>query len=393
MAPAPSPNACGLAAYRQFAGNLRVTHIDHRYWTSRAGNSLRYALWHERRRHAAPYLREVASHFGEADGAHLRNAANAFERETALLKQLTDLLPEGVDENSHWDAANIKQAEKLLADALVEHEAGIAAIQAAVRVDFSAFRTKDAQALENLVAGKHLLTSEAALAALVKLAPNDLDVRLARLMASEPDEKKQMADGPIHRHLLFALAAIDSDVATEAIGKAILFPGKSDAVAPAVSNWAAEIYWKRKGKEGRAVFVKALDSGTPHVVDQGIKYVGLCGDKSVLPRLAKFETPAAYQARIRLGDATAWTPLIEGLSTAQWFASYSRLRELGPAVEPHVFPYLKHRNPAVVTYVAALLSRVGTAKSLPLIEKTVSRNPGNARIRQALSDLKKRLGD
>ena len=39
MAPAPSPNACGLAAYRQLAGNLNVTDIDHRYWTSRAGNA------------------------------------------------------------------------------------------------------------------------------------------------------------------------------------------------------------------------------------------------------------------------------------------------------------------------------------------------------------------
>ena len=36
-------------------------------------------------------------------------------------------------------------------------------------------------------------------------------------------------------------------------------------------------------------------------------------------------------------------------------------------VEPHVFPYLKDENPAVVTAVAALLSRVGTEKSLPLV--------------------------
>ena len=391
MAPAPSPNACGLAAYRQSAGNLRVSDIDHRYWTTRTGNALRYALWHERRRHAAPYLREIAPHFNQGDGAHLREAANAFEKETALLKQLTDLLPVGGEEKAHWEEGNIQKAERLLLDALGHHERGIAAIQAAVRVDFSPFATKDADALETLVTDKHLLTSEAALAALVKLSPKDLDVRLARLMAGEPDEKKEMADGPIHRHLLFALAAIDSDVATEAIGRAIFFAGKSDAVVQAVSNWAAELYWARRGKAGNDVFVKALDSDTPHVVAQGIKYLGVSGDKTALPHLAKFKTAAAYQARIRLGDTAAWPLLIEGLSTPAWFESYSRLRELGPIVESHVFPYLEDENPAVVTYVAALLSRVGTEKSLPLVEKTVERNPENTRIRQALFDLKERL--
>ena len=392
MAPAPSPNACGLAAYRQFAGNLRVSDIDHRYWTTRKGNALRYALWHERRRHAAPYLREIAPHFGKADSAHLGRAADAFEKETALLKQLTDLLPVGGNEKAHWDEGNITRAEKLLLGALEHHEAGIAAIQAVVHVDFSPFATKDADALEKLVAAKQLLTSEAALAALVKLAPKDLDARLARLMATEADEKKERADGPIHRHLLFALAKLDSEIATEAIAEAILFPGQSDDVSPAVSNWAAEIYWERKGKAGKDVFVRALVSDTPHVVDQGIKYLGMTGDKSVLPVLLKFEKPAAYYARIQLGDEAAWPLLIRGLSAPNWFESYGRLRELGSAVEPHVFPYLEDENPQVLTAVAALLSRVGTEKSLPLVAQTAARNPENARVAQALSDLKQRLG-
>ena len=93
-----------------------------------------------------------------------------------------------------------------------------------------------------------------------------------------------------------------------------------------------------------------------------------------------------------LGDEAAWPLLIRGLSAPNWFESYSRLRELGSAVEPHVFPYLEDKNPKVLTAVAALLSRVGTEKSLPLVAQTAARIPDNARVAQALSDLKKRLG-
>jgi len=373
------------------AGNLRVTNIDHRYWTSRKGNALRYALWAERRSHAGPYLREIAPHFGEKDGAHLMKASASFVLEAAVLAKLAGMFPVGGDEKPHWDETNIKRAEEHLAEAEVHYEAGIAAIQAAVRVDFTPFETKDADKLEKLVTDRNLLVSEAALAALVTLAPPDLDLRLARLMADEPDEKKEMADGPIHRHILFALARLNSAVATEAIGKAVFFAGASDAVAPSVSKWAAEIYWKRTKEGSRDRFVRALDSEVPHVVDLGIKYLGMSGDESLLPKLARFETPAAYQARIRLGDETAWPLLVKGLATPAWYASYSRLRELGAKVEPHVFPYLEDENPVLVTYVAALLSRVGTQRSLPLVTKAVADHPENARIKQALDDLRKRL--
>jgi len=393
MAPAPSPNACGLAAYRQLAGNLRIDDIDHRYWTTRKGNALRYALWAERRRHAAPYLKEIAPHFPEKDRAHLLTAARSFEHEAATLAKLVEMFPVGGDESAHWQEKNIRRAEAMLAAAETHHEAGMKALQAAVRVDFSPFATKDADKLEALVRDRNLLVSEAALAALVKLAPPDLDLRLARLMAEEPDEKKELADGPIHRQLLFALAKLDSAVATEAIGRAVFFAGKSDGqfVRNAVSNWAAEIYWKRTQKRSRDLFAKALDSDVPHVVDNGIKYLGRSGDESLLPKLAKFATPAAYQTRIRLGDETAWPLLIAGLATPEWFASYSLLRELGATVEPHVFPYLESENPAMVTCVAALLSRVGTEKSLPLVTKAVADHPDIPRIKQALDDLRSRL--
>ena len=58
----------------------------------------------------------------------------------------------------------------------------------------------------------------------------------ARLMASEPDVKKKGADGPIHRHLLFALAKLPTETATEGIGEAVFFAGESDAVRPRYSN-------------------------------------------------------------------------------------------------------------------------------------------------------------
>lgn len=391
MAPAPSPNAVGLAAYRQLAGNLRVTGIDHPYWTSRKGNSLRYALWAERRKHAGPYLREIAPRFPERERSLLLKAATEFEKEAGYLAKLAERFPVGSAESGHWGEDNEMQAMELLALAEMNFAEGVNWLAVVAQVDFSPFETKDADALEKLVTSDDILTSEAALAALAKLAPKDLDVRLARLMTSEPDVKKMGADGPIHRHLLFALAKLDSDIATDAIGEAVFFAGESDAVKPAVSKWAAEIYWERRGAAGKNLWLKALDSEVPHVRAAGLKYLGMCGDKAVLPKLAKCEEPAAYQARIRLGDDTAWAPLVAGLGTPAWYASYSLLRELGPAVEPHVFPYLEDDNQAIVVYVSALLSRVGTEKSLPLLEKTVAANPDIPRIAQALADLKKRL--
>jgi len=393
MAPAPSPNAIGLAAYRQLAGNLHVTDIDHFYWTTRKGNALRYSMWAERRRHAAPYLRAIAGNHGTEARAYLENAAEEFAMDAQFLAELTRLLPVGIDDQAHWDKTNIEKAEELLGKASVHHRSGMAALQKVAQVDFAPIEKGTADELVAAVAGNDHLTAEAALAALVKLNPDDLDVRLAALFVSEPDIRKDRADGPIHRQIIWALAKCDSDVATEAIGQAIFFPGKSDAVAPAISGWAAELYWERKGKDGRAVFVKALDSETPHVVDAGLKYLGLCEDKSVLPLLEKFEKPAAYEARIRLGDESAYPLLIAGLGTPAWFDSYSRLRAMGSQVEEHVFPFTTNANPQLAFYATVLLSRIGTEKSLPYLKASIERQPGNARLEQALADLKRRIAE
>jgi len=373
------------------AGNLRVTGIDHPYWTSRAGNAVRFALWHERRRHAAPYLRAIAGAFGETAAASLREAAGEFEKETALLGELTALLPPGGDEKAHWEEKNIARAEELLAGAGAHYAAGVDALQRVADVDFAAFATRDADALRKLVADRNQLVSEEALAALVALAPDDLDARLAALFDSEPDERKEMGDGPIHRQILFALAGIDSEAATDAIGRAVFFEGRCDAVPTAVSRWAAQLYWTRKGAAGRALFLRALDSKTPHVVDQGLEYLGRCGDPADLARLKGFPRPAAYAARILLGDDAAYADLVAGLRTDGWYDAYSRLRALGPRIEPHVLPYLESDDPRVVHYVAILLSRVGTEKSLEPLERAVAKYPSAQRLRQALEDLRGRL--
>jgi HEAT repeat protein len=251
----------------------------------------------------------------------------------------------------------------------------------------------DPDALQELVGDPDQLRAEAALAALVRLAPKDLDRRLAELFRTLPDARKEMGDGPIHRQLLFALSHLDTPVATEAIGRAVFFPGESDAVPPAISRWAAEMYWERAGKQGREVWVEALDSETPHVLDQGLYHLGLIGDPEDVPRLGEFERPAAYEARIRLGDDSAYPDLVAGLSTPDRYDSYSRLRALGPRVEPHVLPFLEGDDPVLTHFVGILLSRVGTEKSVEPLSRAVERYPAAARLRQALEDLKKRLAE
>jgi hypothetical protein len=387
MAPAPSPNAVGLAAYRQLAGNLRVDDIPHGYWTSRKGNSSRFSLWAAQRRHAAPYLREIAKHHGQKAQTYLEIAAREFAVESEYLDQLTALLPVGVDEQSHWEEANMAKAEDLLGKASVHHMSGMAALEKVAKVDRSWLLTRSADNLQQAIAGDDLWRAEEALAALVNLSPPDLDQRLAALFLSEPDVRKRHADGPIHRQILWALAKLDSDVATDAIRDAIFFPGKSDAVPRAVSNWAGELYWERRGKLGVETYLRATKSEIPHVVDTGLKYIGRCGDKSVLPKLMGFEKPAAYEARILLGDDRAWPLLIQGLGTPEWFDSYSRLRAMGAKAEEWVIPFATSKNPQLARNSTLLLSRIGTEKSLPVIRAAIARNPDDARLKQALSDL------
>lgn len=389
MAPAPSPNACGLAAYRQLAGNLRIDDIQHGYWTSRKGNAARFEMWAERRKHAAPWLRSIAKRHGTANAVRLDRAAAALERDAKLLAELSALLPRGGDEKAHWDESNMAKAEELLAKAETLHGLALAELDAVA--GFSPLATKDPAALQKIVVEGDYVDALAALDALVRLAPKDLDRRLADLFASCPDERKELADGPIHRQLIFALEKHDSDVATEAIGKAVSFPGLSDAVKPAISKWAAEMYWARKGKEGNEVFVKALDSKVGHVVEHGLKYCGMTGDESLLPRIKEFDLPAAWIARVVLGDESAYPKLFEGLGGPAWRKSYFPLRELGAQVEKHAFPFLENENEQTAVYTAILLSRVGTKASVEPLKKTIERLPENGRLKQALADLEKRL--
>jgi hypothetical protein len=393
MAPAPSPNACGLAAYRQLAGNLRVEGIPHGYWTSRKGNATRYMLWYERRKHAAPWIRGIMKRFGEDEQMYLTGAARWFETDSDTLKVLRTLLSPETEETAHWEEENIRKAEHLLRSAAENYQAGIKDLQVVADVDFSRFETKDADALQKIVMEGDYLDALMALDALMKLEPKDLDRRLADLFENVPTKHKELADGPFQRQLIFALAQVDTDVATEAIGQAIFFPGETDAppVKYAISKWAAEIYWKRKGKSGKAVFVKALDSEVPHVVEHGLKYCGMTGDKSLLPRIREFDQPAAWHARVLLGDDSAWPLLFKGLAAPQWWKSYYALRDTGAKCEKHAFPFLEDENPQIVVYTAIVLSYVGTEASVAPLEKAIAANPENARLKKALADLKKRL--
>lgn len=365
--------------------------IDHPYWTSRKGNAVRFAMWHRRRSHAAPFLREIAKRHGEG----LTAAAAEFEKETALLAELLTFLGPQADEAAHWVPANVARAAKLVEAAGRHHEAGMAAIRKAIASplldSLDALAKMDADALQKEVAGPNALVAEAALARLVALAPKDLDARLAALWTSLPEARKDLADGPIHRQILFALSHLDTPAATEAIGRAVFFAGKGDDVPHAVARWAAEMYWKRRGAEGRDVWLKAMDSEVPHVADLGVRYVGKTGDKSLLPKLKGRKGASASFARALLGDEAGWEELFAALAEPEWVPAAKLLIEAGAPAEPRVIARLKDPNPQVLTACAIVLSRMGSAAALEPLKATVDAHPEIPRIKQAYDDLQKRL--
>lgn len=371
------------------ARNLTVSGIDHPYWNSRKGNSVRFAIWAKRRSFAATYLREIASHHDEAVKTRLLAAADAFEREVPQLDAIVQVLPVSAPEEVHCDKGNIIEVRTRLAAAEAEHTKGVEALELALGAfDVGA---KDADGLERRVIEGNGTVAESALAALMKLAPADLDARLARLWTACPDAKKEGADGPIHRQILFALDTLKTDLATEAIGRAVFFEGKGDDVSPAVSRWAAEMYWARRGKAGRAVWEKAIDSTVEHVRVIAAKYVGRLGDAALLPKVAAIANANAYYARILLGDEGGWDALAKELGGERPTQAYLLLVELGAPSEAHVLPLLGDANPAVMAGAAVTLSRVGTEASLDALSKCAKAHPEVPRLGKALDDLKRRL--
>jgi len=367
-----------------------VTGIEHPYWTSRKGNSYRIATWHKRRASAAPYLREIAPHHDGAAQAAMEGAAAEFEAECAELKAVLDRIPQGCDEAKHWGAANEKaMAERLLA-AGERHRKGVEALEKALGA--GGVLAKDADEAERLVVDGNGIVAEQALAELVRLAPKDLDARLAHLWGAVPDAKKEMADGPIHRQILYALDKVQTDVATEAIGKAIFFEGKGDDVNWAITRWAAEMYWARNGKDGRALWEKAIESSLPHVREYASPYIGRIGDKELLSTVRDLPFSGAYFSRILLGDETGWAPLIAELGGQKPTWAYLLLVELGAQGEPRLLPMLDDANPNIAIGCAVVLSRVGTEASLAPLEKCAKAHAELPRLQRALDDLRKRLG-
>lgn len=316
-------------------------------------------------------------------------AAAAFDADFAELKAVLDRIPPGCDESVHWDPANEKAMGEHLTSAGVRHQKGVEALEKALGAGMAA--AKDADEAEKLVVGGNGIVAEQALAELVRLAPKDLDARLARLWDAVPDAKKEMADGPIHRQILYALDKVNTDVATEAIGKAVFFEGKGDDVNWAITRWAAEMYWSRKGKDGRALWEEAIASPLPHVREYASPYVGRIGDKDLLPLMKDLPFSGAYFSRILLGDETGWTPLIAELGGQKPTWAYLLLVELGADGEPRLLAMLDDPNLNIAVGCAVVLSRVGTEASLAPLETCAKAHPELPRLQRAVSDLKKRL--
>ncbi len=366
--------------------------IDHPYWTSRKGNAVRFAMWHRRRAQAGPFLREIASR--HPDG--LLTAAGELERETVALAQVVAILGPDAPEAAHWEGANVERVAALLGEAERCHAAGITAIKAAIKSPLldklAALGTMDPDALAREVQGPHGIVAEAALARLVALAPQDLDARLAALWDQAPAVRKELADGPIHRQILFALSHLDTPVATEAIGKAVSFSGAGDDVPHAVARWAAQLYWTRRGAAGVAVWLAALDSNVPHVAELGIKYVGKTGDRALLPRLAGRTGPAAAYARAMLGDEAGWTELFGALGGPDWVASAKLLIEVGAPAQPRLIAALEHAEGQPLVACAIVLSRMGDAAALAPLEAAAAKHPAIPRLAVAVTDLRRRVG-
>ncbi len=379
------------------AHNLSVTGIAHGYWTSRLGNGTRLGLWRKRRSHAAPFLRAIAPRHAESIRPALLRAAEAFERETGILQELTVTLPAG-EEAPHWREDRIATARALLARAEAAHRLAMEALAEAVPGGLAAevratLASRDAEDLQRRVGHPHTLVAEAALTALVRLAPPDLDARLAALWDLPAESRKTGADGPIHRQILFALARLDTPVATDAIGRAVLFEGKGDDVPRAICRWAAEMTWKRRGVDARDLFVRAFESASPVVRAAAVPYLGRLGDRALLPRLQGVPGPEAALARALLGEAAAVKELFAALAGDQWYGAYTGLLELGAAVEAESRSRLEAgpSSSQALTLLGILISRVGGPDSLEALRKAAAAHPEIPRLAKAVKDLEERL--
>lgn len=274
-------------------------------------------------------------------------------------------------EETYWERDRVARVQARLLEAANLHREAIRLLGAPPTLP------ADADALEKLVGHEDTLVAEAALVRLAALRPSDLDRRLARLLDTLPDVAKAGADGPIHRQILWALDKLPSDVATDAIGRAIFFEGKSDAMPGAVSTWAAQMFWRRRGKAGRGVLLQAFDARRESVLE----FLGHLEDASLVERLKGFDHPGAYASRCRLGDDSAFAPLIEKF--ANRYAGRRLLCELGPRAEKFLLPYLDH--PKLAAPVAEVLVRVGGESSIAALEK-------RPQFAEALRKLRKRLG-
>lgn len=370
-------------------------------------------MWTKRRRYAADYVAWLGNVQPDEYRADLAAAASALAKEVEEgLAPLVLLYPMGADPSTLRDSGRVREGQRLLEAARQRHEEAMVALRrvaathlgldpelsrelfegqspksevllaalsdtnAGVRM-FAVLalgaveaRPSTVAALEKAVGDPHMHVAEAALRSLARLAPADLDSRLARLMSASSRERKVYGDGPIQRHILFELSRLPGKTATEAIAAAVSDPGTGDDVAPAIAKWAAQLLRDRDPDRAREVFREASGSSVPHV------------RFAALAHLADMDDPAALS---RLVETLAASDDGEAMQAA------STLAGLGPRAEDAVLACLEPGgDPRVVSLCARILARMGTEKSLPALER-LARAAGESPF-PPLEDLKKRLG-
>jgi HEAT repeat protein len=443
--PPPSRNATGLAAYGQLARNLADNEPwsvpGYRYRPSH-DNPVRIAMWKKRRWSAVQYVYGLSK---SQPGKHRSDLARAYPflllEHQKFLEPLSALYPVGQDPAAARDPDRIAKAQKLLREAQSAHRAAMKALYRAAVADLDlpealreileapaepspertkaylegighelagirvlcALRLGDGPADPAVVTAlvlhvddPHLLVAEAALASLVRLSPPELSETLAGLMGSCPREtRKELADGPIQRQILFALAGQEDEAATTAIAEAILDDGALDDVPPAISRWAATLLRERLGEKAKPALLRAFESDVPHVREHALFHLVDLGAKEVLPALKERTDPASLTARVRLGDETALATLfahLEDPDRSVRSAAVNGLMSLGPTIEPKVLERIAAGGSVrLLANCGYVLSAVGTEKSIPVLEELAKRQGVAPHATRALQMLKARL--
>ena len=164
--------------------------------------------------------------------------------------------------------------------------------------------------------------------------------------------------------------------------------------AEALTKWPP----KERLDEVKQKLMPLLSSPNAATRTAAVKALAACDPKEVPPELVKLledKPPSVRWAVLYVlkdrKDAHFAEAVAARLPT-DGAAATDALRAMGPAAEQAVLPYLTHNNPHTRTLAFQIIKDIGTAASVPALEKAIQGNGSDATAaRNALQSVRERL--